>query len=184
MSRIGAMPIILPQNVTVVSDSGFVNITGPKGALSVVIPEGIKVMVNSNVVTVENHLNQIKGKALHGLVRAHIANAVVGVTQGFTKTLELVGVGYRALLNGSDLTLSVGFSHPVIIKSRPGIQFSVNEGKIVVSGIDKQLVGQIAANIRAVKKPEPYKGKGIRYQGEHVRKKAGKAKSVGGTGSK
>jgi large subunit ribosomal protein L6 len=175
------MPVMIPTGVTVTINEMTMLVKGPKGELTVSIPDGIHVHQENNQLLVSNKRKDKPGKALFGLTRALIANQITGVTQGYTKTLELVGVGYRANLSGVNLNLSVGFSHPVIIKPPQGIIFSVNEGKIVVSGNDKQMVGQIAADIRAIKPPEPYKGKGIRYSGEYVRKKAGKsAKAVGG----
>lgn len=137
--------------------------------------------MNDQIISVETFGKDKKISALHGLVRAHIDNMIHGVSEGWTKTLVLSGVGYRAALTGTDLVLTVGFSHPVIIVPPAGIQFSIVEGKVIVSGVDKQTVGQIASDIRKVKPPEPYKGKGIMYEGEHIRKKAGKsAKGVGG----
>lgn len=181
MSRIGRMPVQIPQGVTVNVNNSLVSVKGPKGESSFEIPRGIDVVVADGTIQVATNRKDKPGKALYGLTRALLANQVKGLTQGFSKTLELVGVGYRANLTGTNLVLSVGYSHPVTITPPQGISFSVAEGKIVVSGTDKQLVGQIAANIRAVKPPEPYKGKGIRYEGEYVRKKAGKAaKAVGG----
>jgi large subunit ribosomal protein L6 len=181
MSRIGLMPISLPTGVNYQIDNQKVTLTGPKGTLEFIIPEGIVVKNDNSTLTVENTHKGKTADALFGFVRANIANIVHGITVGWNKTLELSGVGYRATLNGNDLVLNVGFSHPVKIVPPPGITFGVNEGKIVVNGIDKQVVGQEAAIIREVKKPEPYKGKGIKYVGEHIRKKAGKtAKAVGG----
>jgi large subunit ribosomal protein L6 len=181
MSRIGNMPVVIPSGVTATIEKDTVQLKGPKGEASVALPYGITVVQENGSLVVSNKRKDKPGKALFGLIRALLANHVTGITTGFTKTLELVGVGYRANLTGVNLNLSVGFSHPVVITPPKGITFAVNEGKIVVSGTDRQLVGQIAANIRAVKPPEPYKGKGIRYSGEYVRKKAGKsAKAVGG----
>jgi large subunit ribosomal protein L6 len=181
MSRIGKMPVVIPAGVTATIQSTTIQLKGPKGEASVAIPYGITVTQVENHLQVENKRKDKPGKALFGLVRALIANQVTGITTGFTKTLELVGVGYRANLAGANLNLSVGFSHPVVITPPKGITFAVADGKITVTGTDKQLVGQVAADIRAVKPPEPYKGKGIRYSGEYVRKKAGKsAKAVGG----
>lgn len=155
-------------------------VKGRKGELTVLLPPAIKAVQEGDTLIVKK---QSKGNdALHGLARATLANAVAGVTTGWTKTLELVGVGYRAALSGNDLQLTVGYSHPVVIVAHEGITFAVVEGKVVVSGVNRHLVGQVAANVRAVKPPEPYKGKGIRYLGEHIRKKAGKAaKAVGGS---
>lgn len=183
MSRIGKMPITLPAGVTLTVNEGKAVVAASKGSLSMDVPYGIEVNVNGQTVTVDNKRPGRKAAALHGFVRAQLANMVTGVTQGWSKSLELVGVGYRAAVTGANLTLSVGFSHQVTVEPPKGITFAVNEGKVVVSGMDRQLVGQVAANIRSVKKPEPYKGKGIKYVGERIRKKAGKsAKAVGGGG--
>lgn len=181
MSRIGNAIIIIPKEATVTADAHTVSVSGPKGQLSLAVPAGVRVKSADGNIEVTRSHNDKKSRALHGYVRAQIANLVAGVTRGWTKTLELSGVGYRAALTGADVTLNVGFSHPVVVAPPAGITFAVNEGKIIVSGSDKQLVGEVAAKIREIKKPEPYKGKGIKYQGEHIRKKAGKAaKAVGG----
>ncbi|OGG05005.1 50S ribosomal protein L6 [Candidatus Gottesmanbacteria bacterium RBG_16_52_11] len=180
MSRIGNTPISVPSGVELAVRGDSVAVKGAKGNLEFAVPPGITVTVSGSTVKVQ-HKTPAQGSALHGLVRAQIANMVKGVSEGWTKTLELVGVGYRATLNGTTLVLNVGFSHPVNIEPPAGITFTIKEGKIVVSGTDKQAVGEIAAKIREVKKPEPYKGKGIRYAGEYIRKKAGKAKAVGGS---
>lgn len=182
MSRIGKMPIQLTAGVTAQVGRGEVVIKGPKGELTIAVPLRIGVALDRGQLLVEKKGNDRELDALHGTIRALLANAVTGVTQGWKKELELSGVGYRATVNGADLVLLVGFSHPVTVKPPSGIAIAVQEGKIVVSGIDKHLVGQVAANIRAVKPPEPYKGKGIKYVGEYIKKKAGKsAKGVGGT---
>jgi large subunit ribosomal protein L6 len=145
------------------------------------VPVRIRVLVADGKIVVARSADDKPTRALHGYVRANINNLIIGVTKGWTKTLELSGVGYRAALSGANLTLNLGFSHPVTVTPPEGIQFAAAEGKIVVSGRDKQLVGEVAAGIRAIKKPEPYKGKGIKYKGEHIRKKAGKAaKAIGG----
>lgn len=181
MSRIGKMPIEIPKEVTANVAMPMVQLKGPKGEVSYTIPQGISVAMEEGQLKVSTHRNDKPTRSLFGFVRAHLANQITGITKGFTKTLEMSGVGYRANLTGANLVLSVGFSHPVTITPPKGITFAIQEGKIVVSGTDKQIVGQIAADIRAVKPPEPYKGKGIRYLGEVVRKKAGKsAKAVGG----
>ncbi len=181
MSRIGNTPVQVPKDVTVKVAGQTVTITGPKGELVVRFPDGITVKSEGERLVATRTRNDLTTKASHGTIVALMKNAVIGVTTGWTKQLELSGVGYRAALAGTDLTLSVGFSHPVTIAPPPGITFAVNEGKIVVSGIDKYRVGQVSAMIRAVKPPEPYKGKGIKYTGERIRKKAGKsAKAVGG----
>lgn len=181
MSRIGNAIIIVPKEATVAIAGGEVVVKGPKGELKMKVPSGITVTDKEGKVIVTRKGDEKAMRALHGYVRAEIMNSVTGVTKGWTRTLELSGVGYRASLTGTDLTLNLGFSHPVVVKPPAGIQFTAAEGKIVVLGADKQLVGQVAAKIRELKKPEPYKGKGIKYQGEHIRKKAGKAaKAVGG----
>jgi len=177
MSKIGKMPVIIKEGATVTIANNLVSVSGPKGNLSFPIPQSVEVAVEDGKVIV----SQKEGdKALFGLTRAIIANMVEGVTSGFEKKLELTGVGYRAQAAGSDLTLSVGFSHPVKITAPAGVTFAFAEGIITVAGSDKKLVGDMAAKIRAVRPPEPYKGKGIKYQGERIRRKAGKAaKAVG-----
>lgn len=183
MSRIGNQPIELPAGVSVTTTDNLVTVKGPKGDTSVPLPPGIQLTRDAAKVTLSTNDNENLG-ALHGLTKAIVANAVTGVSTGWSKTLELVGVGFRANVAGNNLELTVGYSHPVIVAPPPGITFAIVEGKIIVQGVDRHLVGQTAADIRAVKKPEPYKGKGIRYQGEHIRKKAGKAaKAVGGAGA-
>ncbi len=182
MSRIGNAIINIPSGVSVETGQGRVAIKGPKGELSLVIPHGIAVSANELGIVVTRDHDDTETRALHGFVRAKLASDVTGVTQGWSKSLELSGVGYRASLSGSHLVLTIGFSHPVTVTPPSGITFATSEGKITVSGIDKQLVGQVAASIRELKKPEPYKGKGIKYVGEYIRKKAGKAaKAIGGT---
>jgi len=181
MSRIGNTIIIVPKEVTVSAVGASVVVKGPKGELRMTVPAHIRVNIADGKIKVERKGEDKPTRALHGYVRANLANLVTGVTKGWTKTLELSGVGYRAAVTGVNLTLNLGFSHPVTVAPPAGIQFAVHEAKIVVSGRDKQLVGEVAAKIRAIKKPEPYKGKGIKYEGEHIRKKAGKAaKAVGG----
>jgi len=176
MSKIGRMPIIVPEGVTVEIDKQVAKVKGPKGELSASIPSGIKVVFENNqiVVTTTNHEKQTK--ANHGLMRSLINNNVIGVTEGYKKTLKMIGTGYRVKQRGAGLSLQVGFSHDVDFDAPEGIILAV-EGNdtIVVTGIDKQQVGQIAAEVRQVKKPEPYKGKGIRYEGEEVKRKQGKA---------
>jgi large subunit ribosomal protein L6 len=182
MSRIGKTPINITKDVTVTMDGNVVTVKAAKGELSMTIPNGITVRHDGDLLLVANQMQGKSADALYGYVRAQLSNNVMGVTQGWQRELELSGVGYRATVEGQTLVLTVGFSHAVKIEPPPGIAFAVKEGKIVVSGIDKQMVGQTAAKIREVKKPEPYKGKGIKYVGEHIRKKAGKsAKAVGGT---
>jgi large subunit ribosomal protein L6 len=176
MSRIGNAPIELPPGVETSVDGNAVIVKGPKGSLSQALDPRISVSVEDGIVTVARENDQREARALHGLTRALIANMVVGVSAGYMKELQAVGVGYRGALKGTTLELQVGFSHPVEIKAPDGITFEVPEPtKFIVSGIDKQLVGQVAANIRSVRPPEPYKGKGIRYVDEYVRRKAGKA---------
>jgi len=176
MSRIGRMPIPIPQGVSLEVRPGEVRVKGPKGELSVPVDPDLKVVVEEGQARVERPSDARRHRALHGLTRTLIANAIIGVTQGYSKELEIKGIGYRAKLTGSKLELSVGFSHPVIFEPPEGIKIEVPEPtKIRVSGIDKQKVGQVAANIRAIRPPDAYKGKGIRYAGEVVRLKPGKA---------
>ena len=175
MSRIGKKPIPIPQGVSVEVKGNLVVVKGPKGELKREFHPEITVEVKDNTIYVKRHSDAKKYRALHGLTRALINNMVIGVTQGFQKVLEIHGMGYRAQLQGQDLNLQLGFSHPVVIKPKPGITFEVQgTNKVIVKGIDKEVVGQQAAEIRALRKPEPYKGAGIRYQGEYVRKKVGK----------
>lgn len=181
MSKIGKMPIIIPREVTITIINGVVNVKGAKGELNFTLPSGIQVERNEDKINVAPKENAVDVAALWGLTRAQIANMVKGVSTGFEKKLELAGVGYRAAVNGRDLVLSVGFSHPVKITASDGITFTVLENTITVAGFDKILVGDIAAKIRAIRPPEPYKGKGISYKGEKIRRKAGKAmKAVAG----
>ena len=182
MSRVGKAPIELPSGVEVSVANGVVSVKGPKGDLMETIDARITTTVDDGVVTLSRVDDERQTRALHGLSRALVNNMVIGVTEGYQKDLELVGVGYRAALKGNTLELQVGFSHPVTVEAPDGVEFEVPENtKVTVRGIDKQQVGQVAANVRAVRKPEPYKGKGIRYVGEHVRRKAGKA-GVAGVG--
>ena len=175
MSRIGRQPIQLPQGVSVSISPGRVMVNGPLGELSQQLPQRMKVEQEDGSVVVSRPSERGEDRALHGLTRSLIANMVEGVTNGFQKRLEIQGVGYRAALRGSDLELSVGYSHPVLLKAPAGITFEVpTQTEVIVKGIDKQQVGQIAAEVRKVRPPEPYKGKGIRYEGEYVRRKVGK----------
>jgi len=175
MSRIGRAPISLPPAVKVEIDGRRVTVTGPKGTLSrEVVPE-VRLHLEDGRLLVTRPGDEARERAMHGLTRALLANMVTGVADGFRKTLELVGVGYRAQTQGSKLVLSLGFSHPVEIEPPPGITFSVEGSRVHIDGIDKELVGQVAADIRKLRPPEPYLGKGIRYQGETVRRKAGKS---------
>lgn len=176
MSRIGKQPILIPQGVEVSQDGRQIDVKGPKGDLMFKHHQNVEVIKKDNVITVNRRNNDKLSRSLHGLTRNLIANMIEGVTNGYSKQLELRGVGYRALADEKSLTLNVGFTHPVVVEAPQGIEFKVEKNTFVtVSGIDKQLVGQVSANIRKVRKPEPYKGKGIRYVGELVRRKAGKA---------
>ncbi len=175
MSRIGRKPIEVPAGVSIAIDPGRVMVNGPLGELQQQVSTRMKITHDDATITVERPTERGPDRALHGLTRTLIANMVEGVTKGFEKRLEIQGVGYRAALRGTDLELSVGYSHSVVIKPRPGISFDVPvPTQVVVKGTDKQMVGQTAAEIRQVRKPEPYKGKGIRYEGEFVRRKVGK----------
>jgi large subunit ribosomal protein L6 len=175
MSRIGNRPIELPTSVNVAVSPGRVQVNGPLGELSQQVPARMKIEQRDGELVVSRPTERGDDRALHGLTRTLVANMVEGVTKGFEKRLEVQGVGYRAALRGTSLELSVGFSHTVVIEPRAGITFEVPAPtQIVVKGVDKQMVGQTAAEIRAVRKPEPYKGKGIRYEGEYVRRKVGK----------
>lgn len=177
MSRIGKSPITIPSGVDVSTSGGDVSVKGPKGELHHTVPEGISVEIEDDQISVVRANDDRELRALHGLTRSLINNMVVGVSQGFRKDLEIIGVGYRAQAKGKDkLELALGFSHPVQVQAPDGIEFDVPEPtKIGVIGIDKQVVGQVAAEIRGYRKPEPYKGKGVRYAGERVIRKAGKA---------
>ncbi len=182
MSRIGKKPIEIPANVEVLINDGEISVKGPKGELKGRIRPEIKVEKKENLIIVSPIKETKKTSAFWGLQRTLIANMVEGVSNGFEKKLEIRGVGYRAEMKGEDLLLKVGFSHPVIVEKVDGIKFSVEKNNLIsVSGIDKELVGQVAAKIRKIRPPEPYKGKGIRYLGEEVRKKTGK-KAVGTEG--
>jgi large subunit ribosomal protein L6 len=175
MSRIGKQPIELPAGVSVSLLPGRVMVNGPLGELSQQVPTRMQVEQEDGTVVVKRPTERGEDRALHGLTRSLIANMVEGVTSGFQKRLEIQGVGYRAALRGSDLELNVGFSHSVVLKAPEGITFEVpTTTEVIVKGIDKQQVGQMAAEVRRVRPPEPYKGKGIRYEGEYVRRKVGK----------
>ncbi len=175
MSRIGKLPIEIPSGVTAEIKGNELHVKGPKGSL--VVPfQRVNVTIEGNVITVTRPTDHRQDRAFHGLYRALFANAITGVSTGFKKEMQIVGMGWRAEMNGKNLVLHLGYSHPVEIEPPEGITFQVPERtKIVVEGIDKQVVGQVAADIRKWRRPEPYKGKGIRYVGEHVRQKAGKA---------
>ena len=175
MSRIGKAPITVPAGVEVTISGRNVTVKGPKGTLSRDIPGDIIVRQEENTIVVERPNDERQNRSLHGLSRTLVSNMVIGVTDGFAKELEIVGVGYRAEAAGSDLRLALGFSHPVMVPAPAGISFEIPvQTRVIVKGIDKELVGQVAANIRSIRKPEPYKGKGVRYLGEHIVRKAGK----------
>jgi large subunit ribosomal protein L6 len=182
MSRIGKVPISVPAGVKVdVAAGNVVTVTGPKGTLKRTFPERLTITQEDGSIAITRPDDSKESRSLHGLSRTLLSNMVVGVKEGFTKALELQGVGYRVAKVGENLVVQVGYSHPVQVNPPAGISFAVDgTTKLSVSGIDKQAVGQVAANIRSIRKPEPYKGKGIRYAGEVVRMKAGKAGKVGG----
>jgi len=181
MSRIGRLPITVPSGVDVTIDGRNVTVKGPKGTLSRSLHPDITVSREDGTLVVTRPTEQKTHKQLHGLTRTLVNNMVVGVTDGYRKGLEITGVGYRAALNGKKLTLNLGYSHPIEIDPPEGITFEVeNPTRLAVVGIDKELVGQIAAKVRSTRKPEPYKGKGVRYAGEYIRRKAGKAGKIGG----
>ncbi|HEX6935018.1 MAG TPA: 50S ribosomal protein L6 [Actinomycetes bacterium] len=177
MSRIGRLPITIPTGVDVTLEGRAVTVKGPKGTLSHTVAEPIEITrAEDGTLQVTRPDDERQHRALHGLSRTLVANMVTGVTEGYTKVLEIVGTGYRVAAKGSDLEFSLGFSHPVLVKAPEGITFAVETPtRFSVSGVDKQQVGEVAANIRKLRKPDPYKGKGVRYQGEHIRRKAGKA---------
>jgi large subunit ribosomal protein L6 len=175
MSRIGKQPIEIPDGVNVAVDPGRVTVNGPLGELTQNVPARMKIDKVDGTLVVSRPTERGEDRALHGLTRSLVANMVEGVTQGFEKRLEIQGVGYRASLRGTALELNVGFSHPVVVEPPAGITFEVPQAtEVIVKGIDKQQVGEIAAEVRAVRPPEPYKGKGVRYTGEYVRRKVGK----------
>jgi len=181
MSRIGRLPITVPAGVDVTLDGRVITVTGPKGTLTRQLPQRIAIERDGDVITVTRPTETKLDKSLHGLTRTLVNNMVVGVTAGYRKGLEIVGVGYRAQKTGDKLVLALGYSHPVEIDPPAGISFELETPlRLAVVGIDKELVGQIAAKVRATRKPEPYKGKGVRYAGEKVRRKAGKAGKIGG----
>jgi large subunit ribosomal protein L6 len=176
MSRIGRMPVAIPSGVDVTIDGRQVTVKGPKGTLSLEIVQPIEVKQADGTITVSRPSDEGEIRALHGLSRSLIANMVTGVTDGYRKTLEIVGVGYRVQARGKDLEFSLGYSHSVPVSPPDGITFRVETPtRLVVEGIDKQQVGEVAANLRKLRKPDPYKGKGVRYQGEQIRRKVGKA---------
>jgi large subunit ribosomal protein L6 len=176
MSRIGRLPIEIPAGVTVTADDQVVTVKGPKGELTLTVASPIEVNIEDGQVLVTRPDDERESRSLHGLTRTLIANQIVGVTQGYTKGLEIVGTGYRVAQKGTAVEFALGFSHPVVVEPPAGISLTVEGNtKLTVSGIDKQAVGEVAANIRKIRKPEPYKGKGVRYAGENVRRKAGKS---------
>jgi large subunit ribosomal protein L6 len=176
MSRIGRLPIDIPSGVDVTVDDRAVTVKGPKGQLSLTVAQPITVAVEDGRVLVSRPDDERESRSLHGLTRTLIANNILGVTQGYSKGLEVVGTGYRVQARGANIEFALGFSHPVVVEPPAGISFTVEgNNRLTVSGIDKQAVGEVAANIRKIRKPEPYKGKGVRYAGENVRRKAGKA---------
>lgn len=175
MSRIGKAPIKVPSGVTVTLDKDSVNVSGPKGTLSQFTIPGINIKHEDDFIVISRISDEAHFRAKHGLLRSLISNMVTGVSEGFSKQLELNGVGYRVNQSGNDLKLNLGFSHEVVYKLPDGIQANIDQNIITISGIDKQLVGQVAAEIRALKKPEPYKGKGIKYVGERIIRKSGKS---------
>ena len=176
MSRIGRLPVDIPGGVTVTLDGQNVTVKGPKGELSLVVSNPIRVAIEENQVVVTRPDDERVSRSLHGLTRTLIANQIVGVTQGYEKGLEVVGTGYRVAAKGSSVEFALGYSHPITVDPPAGITFEVEgNNKLTVKGIDKQAVGEVAANIRKLRKPEPYKGKGVRYAGEVVRRKAGKS---------
>jgi large subunit ribosomal protein L6 len=181
VSRIGKKPVVIPKGVKVQVKDGAVTVTGPKGELGAQLHPSITVDVTAEHLQVNRPSDEKAMRALHGLWRALIQNMVKGVTDGYTRKLELVGVGYRAEIKGSKLQLALGFSHPILFKPPTGIKIEApTQTNIVITGIDKQLVGQVAAKIRSFRPPEPYKGKGVKYEGEAIRRKAGKAAAAGG----
>jgi large subunit ribosomal protein L6 len=183
MSKIAKIPVLIKEGVTVNISERSVSVNGPKGTLTFEIPQGVGAKIEDGKILVSQE--DIESNALSGLTRAIIANMVKGVTEGFERKLELSGVGYRAQAAGDTLTLSLGFSHPIVVKAEAGITLGVSENIITVSGIDKALVGNTAAKIRSIRPPEPYKGKGIKFENERIRRKAGKAaKTVGAAGAK
>jgi large subunit ribosomal protein L6 len=175
MSRIGKRPVTIPKGVTIEQKGGEISVKGPKGTLAESLPATVKIAVEGDEVSFTRSDDRTPTRAAHGLARALVANMVRGVTEGFVRELEIQGVGYRAEAAGQTLKLTLGFSHPIAVKVPAGLKVSVAENKIKIEGADKGLVGQFAANVRELRPPEPYKGKGVRYVGEHVRRKVGKA---------
>lgn len=183
MSRIGKLPVAIPNGVKVAMDAGAIRIEGPKGKLQAAIPDGVTIKTEGNLLRIERNGEHRKIKALHGLARKLIANMAQGVSQGFTRVLEINGVGYRAEVKGQEINFSLGYSHPIVFKLPQGVSAAVERQVIItLSGADRQVLGETAANIRSLRPPEPYKGKGIKYREEVIRRKAGKA--VGSAGGK
>ncbi len=175
MSRVGKSPVLVPSNVTVSMDNGIITVNGPKGTLSQDMISQITIKQSDNEISFTRENDEPKNRSLHGLMRSLVQNMVTGVSDGFTKQLEINGVGYRVALAGTELKLQLGFSHEVVYKIPAGVEIKVEQNVITISGIDKQAVGQVAAEIRSLKKPEPYKGKGIKYVGERIIRKSGKS---------
>ena len=176
MSRIGRLPIDIPSGVNVTIDGSAVTVKGPKGELALTVASPIEVKLDGSQLLVSRPDDERASRSLHGLTRTLIANQIIGVTDGYTKGLDIVGTGYRVAADGSGITFALGFSHPITVQPPAGITFTVEgNNRVIVSGIDKQAVGEVAANLRKLRKPEPYKGKGVRYTGEIVRRKAGKS---------
>jgi large subunit ribosomal protein L6 len=176
MSRIGRLPIDVPANVNVTIDGSAVTVKGPKGELALTVASPIQVKLEDGQLVVSRPDDERTSRSLHGLTRTLIANQIIGVTDGYTKGLDIVGTGYRVAVDGQGITFALGYSHPITVQPPAGISFTVEgNNRVIVSGIDKQAVGEVAANLRKLRKPEPYKGKGIRYTGEVVRRKAGKS---------
>jgi large subunit ribosomal protein L6 len=176
MSRIGRLPIDVPANVNVTIDGSAVTVKGPKGELALTVASPIEVKLDGGQLLVSRPDDERVSRSLHGLTRTLIANQIIGVTDGYTKGLDIVGTGYRVAAEGSGITFALGYSHPITVQPPAGITFTVEgNNRVIVSGIDKQAVGEVAANLRKLRKPEPYKGKGVRYTGEIVRRKAGKS---------
>lgn len=180
MSRVGRMPVVVPSGVDIKIEGSHVKVKGPKGEMEFAFSPQIEILVKENEIQVNRPADDRELRSLHGTTRALIQNMVTGVTDGFKKELQLVGVGYRANMEGKNLVLNVGYSHPVVVEPPDGITFEVGDRnqQIFISGIDKQAVGQVAADVRKIRPPEPYKGKGIRYKDEYIRRKAGKAGKV------
>ncbi len=175
MSRIGKKPVALPKGVEVKVEGGLINVKGPKGTMATPLCDGLEYAVEAEVVTITRKNDERDTRAQHGLRRTLLANCVQGVTGGFSKTLEVIGVGYKVAVKGNMVELALGFSHPVIVELPKGIEAKAEGQKLTLSGVDKELVGETAARIRRLRKPEPYKGKGIRYENERVRRKVGKS---------